>query len=303
MAAIVCQSGCDAGSQRTIWGSSSIGATTPTTGWSLESWMIWSGFIIPKVIEGSWYISAAAVWLPTAGPPARIWRLMPVLLPRTVRGPVTRLWAALAAAGAWPVSPPEALEHAPASSARANAAARSRPRPCWVGEMVGTDTVGSPSDSWLRGTPSRKGRGAHCFGASAGTSSHGGWWHVLLGLQPSSGPCDRSRCPSGRSIAAGDGIGTAGIRASRSEKLGEQPLVGADHAAVVVSAGRMRADPPWVQPLRPADRPGQQDRVADHQPGHAVVDQLGADRPNRGDDRGAVGHRLHHLQAVSDLWV
>jgi hypothetical protein len=82
------------GSQKMTWASSSIGATTPMTGWSFESWMIWSGLSIPSVIAGSWYISAGAVWLPTAGPPARSSSRMPVLLPWTVRVPVTRLWDA-----------------------------------------------------------------------------------------------------------------------------------------------------------------------------------------------------------------
>src|SRR6266498_1157786 len=72
MSAMVCQSGCRVASQRMIWGSSSIGATTPITGWVLDSWMIWSGLSMPSVILGSWYISAADDWKPTAGPPARI---------------------------------------------------------------------------------------------------------------------------------------------------------------------------------------------------------------------------------------
>src|SRR6266545_2963182 len=94
MSAMVCQAGCLEGSQRMIWGSSSIGATTPMTGWVLESWINWSGLTIPRVIWGSWYISAAAVWKPTAGPPARSSSRTPVLLPWTTSGPVTRLCAA-----------------------------------------------------------------------------------------------------------------------------------------------------------------------------------------------------------------
>src|SRR6266545_2646271 len=169
MSAMLCQAGCARGSHSRIWGSSSIGATTPTTGCVLESWMIWSGFIIPKVIWGSWYISAAAVWKPTAGPPARSSSRTPVLLPWTTSGPVTRLCAAsmlapgprswytapcsdcgyqlvctttgsgqtplrftnpLAAGEAWPLSLSVAPEQAAASSATASATTTSRPLRC-----------------------------------------------------------------------------------------------------------------------------------------------------------------------------
>ncbi len=94
MSVMVCQSGCDLGSHSRICGSSSSGATTPTTGWVLETWMISSDWSMPRVISGFWYISAAADWKPTAGPPARISMRTPVSLPLATSGPLMRLVAA-----------------------------------------------------------------------------------------------------------------------------------------------------------------------------------------------------------------